>query len=227
MKTKKTTCHSIGRVACAGALLLIASSASAQNMFVGTYGGHSVVEYPTSGTPSLFASGLAYPSALAFNGAGDLFAVDQTGGEIYEYSPGGGATPTTFATGLDLPYGMAFDSTGDLYVVSSIASSGGYVTEITPGGNQSVFASGLDAPTDLAFNNAGTLFVVDSGSGNANGNITEISQGGTVNIFPNPITKPLSIAFQGVALPVPEPSVLGLFGVGSAMLIAFYNKRKK
>src|ERR1700722_5279284 len=66
-------------------------------------------------------------------------------GGIYEYTPGG--APVTFTpTGLNYPYGLAYDSSGDLFIANCIndAGSGGYVTEITPGGAQTTIPSGPD-----------------------------------------------------------------------------------
>ena len=61
-------------------------------------------------------------------------------GSVYEYTPGG--VPSTFtSTGLNVPYGMAFNSAGNLFVASCLddAGSGGYITEITPGGSAKHF----------------------------------------------------------------------------------------
>ena len=62
MKTKfnsiiHAACHSIGGVVCVGAVLLIASSAQAQNLFVDTAGSR-ITEITPGGAQSTFASGL-------------------------------------------------------------------------------------------------------------------------------------------------------------------------
>ena len=120
MRTKKPAIYrSLGLPIGTGTLLLLASGALAQNMFVGSYGNENIVEYPTSGPSSTFATGLDYPAALAFNSVGDLFEADQFSGVINEYAPGGG-TPTQFATGLNNPMSLAFDAAGDLFVAPKI-----------------------------------------------------------------------------------------------------------
>ena len=101
------------------ALSLIACGASAQTMFIGSYGSHSIVEFPTSGGSSTFASGLDFPGALAFDSAGDLFEANTLGGEIYEYTDHNGtlnASAALFASGLADPRSIAFDSNGNMFV---------------------------------------------------------------------------------------------------------------
>ncbi len=94
------------------------------------------------------------------------------------------------------------------------------IYEFTPGGVQSTFASGLDGPRALAFNNAGDLFVANGSSGD----ITEITPGGVQSTFASELDRPIGLAFQGVALPVPEPSALGLLAFGASAL--FIRRRK-
>ncbi len=62
MKTRiETLFYSFRGTICTGTLLLIACGASAQNMFVGGYGPQSIIEFPTGGGSSTFASGLNFP----------------------------------------------------------------------------------------------------------------------------------------------------------------------
>ena len=309
MKTKITADHrSHGLATSAGALLLLTSGAFAQNMFVGSYGNENIVEYPTSGPSSTFATGLNYPAALAFNSAGDLFEADQFNGVINEYAPGGGA-PTQFATGLNNPTSLAFDGAGDLFVgtqnnnileyavgggaptiyATSLSSpdalafdsmgdlfvanqagditGAGFITKITPGKVQTTFASGLTYPSSLAFNgagalyfsegnggddiqiiapgggtpisyatglndplgiafdNSGDLFVADGGFQHEAGDITEFTASNQELVYSTAVNKPVSIAFQGELLPVPEPSVFALAGVGAGALLLFRRKQ--
>jgi hypothetical protein len=81
MKTKfKSTihaaCHSFGGAVCAGAVMQIASSAQAQNLFVADWSSDNIYEYTPGGAQSTFASGLFAPEGLAFNSAGNLFEAD-------------------------------------------------------------------------------------------------------------------------------------------------------
>jgi len=81
--------------------MLMASSASAQNLFVSSSDYDNIYEYTPGGVQSIFASGLNYPAGLAFNSAGDLFEADLQSGNIYEFTPNG--AQSTFASGLLSP----------------------------------------------------------------------------------------------------------------------------
>ena len=70
----------LNRVACLGAVILICSSASAQNLFVSGSeppknrpGCGVVYKFSWDGGQSIFASGLTEPWDMAFDSAGNLF----------------------------------------------------------------------------------------------------------------------------------------------------------
>jgi glucose/arabinose dehydrogenase len=86
--TIRAISHSFSGITCAGAVLIIAASAQAQNLFVSVYNGGTIAEITPGGAQSTFASGLGNPTGLAFNSAGDLFASDYTGGHIYDVRAG-------------------------------------------------------------------------------------------------------------------------------------------
>src|SRR5437870_12818041 len=73
-------CHLLSRVLCLGALILICSSAPAQNLFVSgsDAGGGKIFKFTWDGVQSTFASGLMGPSELAFDSAGNLFVADDS-----------------------------------------------------------------------------------------------------------------------------------------------------
>jgi len=86
----------------------------------------------TSDTQATTASGLNYPTELAFDAAGNLWLVDQGNNRVLEYkaplSTGESASvvigqpdftsfaPATTATGMSSPYGITFDGSGNLWV---------------------------------------------------------------------------------------------------------------
>ncbi len=117
---------------------------------------------------------------------------------------------------------MPHNSAGILFV----SVPGPYSTsiiEITPGGAESTFVTINNYDVDgLAFDSAGNLFAsiapapVNYGY---NGSIIEITPGGVVSTFASGLDSPEGIAFQGVTLPVPEPSALGLLAVCSIALL--------
>src|SRR5438105_4352799 len=131
MKTRKTetkfksapglVCYLFGRVLCLGAVILICSSASAQNLFVSDYVGGNIDELDPAGVRSIFASGVS--GALAFDRAGNLF-VASFDGQILKFTPDGART--TFASGLDFVGSLAFDSTGNLFVTTGDTEDDGF-----------------------------------------------------------------------------------------------------
>ena len=171
--TINAACHSFSGAVFAGAVLLIASSAQAQNLFEADRGSGNIFTFTPGGVQTTFASGLNAPLGLAFNSAGNLF-VSVQGTGIYEFTPSG--AKSTFNSQLSDTTGVAFDSAGNLFV--SVYNTGN-IYKITPGGTQSTFASGLNEPWGLAFNSAGDLFEADRGSGN----IYEFKPGGAQSTF--------------------------------------------
>jgi len=191
----RAVCHPIVTVACAGVVLLIASSALAQNLFVAEAGNNNITEITPSGVKSTFATGLNYPDGLAFNSAGDLFVAngtlspDTNALTITKITPDG--TKSIFATTVSDPRGLAFDSAGNLFVVSAPDST---VTEIAPDGTQSPFASGFSYARGAAFDSVGDLFVGDEfGS-----TIYEFTAGGVRTTFTHNQNTPTALAFNSV-----------------------------
>jgi sugar lactone lactonase YvrE len=129
----RITVHLFCGAACAGAAMLIASSAQAQNLFVSE--GSSIYEITPGGVESTFATGVAYPEGMAFDSAGNLFVTD-TGGNIDRFTPLG--VESTFATGLNFPLGLAFNSAGILFEADG---NGNKIYEFTPSGARSTFAA--------------------------------------------------------------------------------------
>jgi hypothetical protein len=68
----------------------------------------------------------------------------------------------------------------------------------------------------MAFNSVGNLFVADY----YGGNVVEITPTGTENVFSSE-SGPVGIAFENISLPIPEPSTLGFFFIGSAMFLIY------
>jgi hypothetical protein len=88
------------RVVWLGAVILICSGASAQNMFVsGTNSvGGEIFKFSWDGKQSIFASGLYKPRDMAFDSAGNPFFVDYeiVGGDL----PGTGIESAIASSGL-------------------------------------------------------------------------------------------------------------------------------
>jgi glucose/arabinose dehydrogenase len=175
-----------------GVVMLMASTGTAQNVFVSCVGSDSIVEITPSGAQITFASGLNHPVGLAFDSAGNLFEADEGSGNIYEFINNYGvlsSRPTLFASGLNFPFGLAFNSAGNLF--ESDYNSGN-INEFTPTETESTFASGLNGPEGLAFSGA-NLFVANQRSGI----ITEISSSGIQSTFHSGLSSPSGLAFRG------------------------------
>src|SRR5438876_8898624 len=148
--------HSFGRLVCFGALSLICSSASAQNLFVSDYVGGNIDELAPAGVRSTFASGVS--GALAFDRAGNLFV---SAGAIYKFTPAG--VRSTFVSGIS--GALACDSAGNLFVAFGDSDNkefpingSGKIYKFTPDGVRTTFSFGLDDPSAVASHGAGDLF---------------------------------------------------------------------
>jgi hypothetical protein len=70
---------------------------------------------------SVFAFGLAEPTGLVFNSAGDLFESDTGSGNIYKFSSDG--TRSVFASGLNGPFGLVFEPVPEPSILGLLAVS--------------------------------------------------------------------------------------------------------
>ncbi len=137
MKSRTSTHQSIGGITCAGAILLMACSAQAQNLFV-SGGSGDIYEFTPGGVQSsLPLTGLNEPGMIAFDRTGNLFIANNFAGNVIEYSAGG--VQSTFASGLGEPYGLAFNPSGTLFEGDASAAT---VNQLTPSGNASPFVTG-------------------------------------------------------------------------------------
>jgi hypothetical protein len=76
-RRSNAACQLFGGAVCAEAVLLMASRAHAQNLFVAEdFGGGDIYEFTLGGVQSTYATGLGYPDGMAFNSAGDLFVAN-------------------------------------------------------------------------------------------------------------------------------------------------------
>ena len=211
MKTKfkssiRAAYHSFGGAACVGAVLLIASSARAQNLFAAGYSYTTIYEITPGGTVSIFNNNLSGPQGLAFNSAGDLFVANYdwfsgNGGKINKITPSG--TMSTFATLSGNAYVLAFDSAGNLFVSNPSFNA---IVKIKTNGVTSTFATVSGNPGELAFNSAGDLFVICT-LGNR---ITKITTNGVTSTFASGFYSPHGLVFDSAG---------NLFTVSSGQVI--------
>ena len=200
----------LSRVALLGAVILICSSAFAQNLFVSGNapqkncpGGCGVIfEFTWDAVQSIYAWGLIDPWDVVFDSAGNLFVVDydrdKLFGEAAVYKITRDGRGTIFATGLSHLSHLACDKTGNLFVADY---DDGVIYIYKPNGSRATFATGLYHPAGMAFDSTGILFVADNSTGN-------IRQGGIYLYQPNgsrstfavlaPSDHPTDLAFDGM-----------------------------
>jgi hypothetical protein len=191
------------RIACLGAVILICSTASAQNLFVSgsDSGGGKVFKFTWDGGHSILASGLIDPWDLAFDSAGNLYVVDYDRGGlvgdavIYKIAPNG--TRTIFASGLSYPSDLAVDNAGNVFVADY---DHGIIYECKRNGSRATFASGLHHPVGLAFDSLGNLFVADNNGNIYRGHIYQYKPNGSRTTFAllDPSDRPADLAFDSL-----------------------------
>jgi len=130
----------------------------------------SILRFTPDGAKSTFATGLS-PTAVAFDGAGNLFVAGYRDHSIFKFSPDG--KKSTFATGIGHAAFLTFDRKGNLFVADWEKDS---VFKFTPNGVRSTFASKV-TPEAMTFDKAGNLFVADRHS------ISKFAPNGTKTTF--------------------------------------------
>ncbi|MGA8539308.1 MAG: choice-of-anchor D domain-containing protein [Terriglobales bacterium] len=125
------------------------------------------------GVQTTVGSGLIYPTAVAVDGAGDVFIADLDN-RVVEVTAGGGAQ-TTVTTGLSNPEGVGVDGAGDVFIADA---NNNRVVEIPAGcassSCQTRVGSGLVVPRGVVVDGAGDVFIADNG----NNRVVELAAGG-------------------------------------------------
>jgi len=189
-----------------GAVILISSSASAQNLCVSgrDASGGEIFKFTWDGGQSIFASGLYKPSDLAFDSAGNVFFVDYEivgdgpSGEAAIYKITSSGTLTIFASRLSYLSDLVVDKAGNLFVADY---DSGIIYKYKPTGLRVTFASGLYHPEGMAFDSAGNLFVADNSIGNIyQGSIYQYKPNGSRATFAalDPSDRPAGLAFDSM-----------------------------
>src|SRR5438046_2696652 len=100
-------------------------------------------------------SELINPTALAFDGSGNLFVYDALANSIFKISPDG--TKSEFSSGVSA-LSLVFDKAGNLFVGDLKSQS---IIKFTPNGSKTTFVAGIAGPAGLAFDKEGNIFVSD------------------------------------------------------------------
>jgi sugar lactone lactonase YvrE len=155
---------------------------------------------------------LLAPSALAVDGAGNLFIADFDRGEVLEVPPGAPNSTAAINTGglLQHPIALAFDFLGDLFIgdagpagVFASSSQPGFIVEIPVGGSAfqlSIPGVPVIFPQALAVDPVlGNLFIGDGGDSSGIGQVVELPADPTISpfVFPvNNVTNPTGLGFD-------------------------------
>ena len=157
----------IARVVCLGAVILICSSAPAQNLFVSSdAGGGNIYEFTANGVRRYLRLGANWGISPLTRRAICLCRMEATSIKLLRLD-------------YELPSlrgwagAWAVDSADNLFVTTAdfcdsclfgdpgVINGSGKIYKLTPNGVRTTFASGLDVPTALAFDSAGNLFVAN------------------------------------------------------------------
>jgi DNA-binding beta-propeller fold protein YncE len=170
---------------------------AAGNLYVANRSGGvsgTIDRFTPDGTLSLFSSDMDFPSKLAFDAGGSLYAGMVGNNTISKFNASGQAT--VFASsGLNGPIPLAFDQNGYLYVGNTGNST---IMKFGPDGQPQLFASSGLYPYGMTFDNAGNLYVANFGDNT----IQKIDPAGHSTIFAglsSGISAPVDIAFDGLA----------------------------
>ena len=110
-----------------------------------------VVKVAPSGSQSVAYAGTVLASALAVDGAGNLYLGNY--GSLLKVTPAG--AQTTMGSGLGIPEGLAVDSAGNVYAADT---QNNRVVKITPAGTQTTIVSGSYLES-VAVDPAGNVYV--------------------------------------------------------------------
>ena len=172
---------------------------------ISTVAGNGVAGFAGDGGPAT-AANLAFPAALTFDSAGNMYIADASNSRVRKVDANG--TITTFAgtgdfgdfgdtnvatkAGMNRPYGVVMDKAGNLYIadtysdaIRKVAASTGIMS--TFAGTMQGFggdgggATGalLDTPTALVLDAAGNLYIADTN----NHRIRKVGTDGNITTF--------------------------------------------
>lgn len=212
-----TSGNTISRITPAGSVSTFASGLgepeslvfdSTGNLYVAEAAANRISKITPGGTVSTFATaGLNGPVGLAMDASGTLFAANQFGGSVVEFSASG--VPTTVIANLVTPADLRFDADGHLYVsvANGFGSTAGTVLKHTLGGATTTILSGLNNPANMAFDSLGNFYVADLG-----GTITRLAPNGAVGAFASGLAGPNGLLIVSSA--IPEPASVALMSCG-------------
>jgi len=167
---------------------------AAGNLFVANRSGGvsgTIDRISPAGVRTRFSSDMSFPSKLAFDPNGTLYA-GMVGNNTIERFNAAGQGAVFASAGVDGPIPLAFDHAGNLYVGNTFA---GQIMKFDAAGQPTFFAASGQYPYGLAFDNADNLFVANFGDNS----IVKIDPAGHTSLFAdvsNGINAPVDLAFD-------------------------------
>jgi sugar lactone lactonase YvrE len=110
------------------------------------------------GAQTTVGSGLGFPTAVAVDGAGDVFIADFANNQVVKV-PAGGGSQTTVGSGLSAPHGVAVDGAGDVFIANSNQEWRRFRPAV---GRKPRWGAGWGVPWSVAVDGAGDVFVADA-----------------------------------------------------------------
>jgi hypothetical protein len=142
---------------------------------LGKHSAGNVVAYKLGASaPSLkITKGIAGPSALTFDSAGNLYVANigasATQSFISVFPPGKTTPSLTISAGLDHPLALAVDSSNDVFVANEVGIGSSSVTEYAPGTTApELTISTPGVPVMLATDASGNLYVANQMNDSSN-----------------------------------------------------------
>ena len=178
------------------------ATAGADSIFVVNPATNALSVFPSGSSgnaPSLVTNpGLASPSGIARDSAGNIYVANSGGSAISVYAPGATGSPNPIAmiagsnTGLNYPVGIAVDSSGNIFVADAGSSDGGTdnIFVFPSGSNGNVapiavrFQYRAQLAIALALGSTGNIYVTNDASQFRPGSVTVYSAGSNGNVPP-------------------------------------------
>ncbi|MHB1023783.1 MAG: NHL repeat-containing protein, partial [Acidobacteriaceae bacterium] len=176
----------------AGAVLLYDNAATpnllATSFLSGTGNASSVAFDP--GTQTAIGSGFTAPSAVAVDGAGNVYVADgSSSGRLMKIASA--ASATTLAVNSTAAFtAVALDGAGDIYYAAKNASS---IEKLSADGSLHAIGSGLTDPRGMAVDAQGNVYVAD---GSANKVYRMAADGSTQVAIGSGFNNPVGLAFN-------------------------------